>query len=630
MKRGSTPYTALRCLLTVILLLLSSVGSAQPADTLRITSDTLSLRYTVCLADHLQERGSTPVCVALYCQYGQKARGAHIFLSEEQVYCLKNETDTVWLLRNSLPNPCKTTTWTFVRSTTLKIYREGICLGTVPESTADTPEAWVSGDRERLQAFCATVVSSEEAVIPDERVLEERIEGMLDSSHDKFKNLAPDPYCNHGLITSDVTAYTTADAAIRADASVCTTSDADAYSIHGLRISGEPADGTQPLLSMPVSFTAGTPYLIRVMARSAGYTARLAIGKENNWTTLHDTEGEWKAIECVFTPSANRTALELSFEDATADATLDLDNWEIYACLTSTSKVLGSTAITGVQLTPGQSWTPRQKVRTYWLGFADNGSGCSAIDTALVEVAGLTSLTMKVEGSRMYPLAFPGPLVGMHVDGSYDMASHTREQLLLGVDYLLQRYRSPWFEFVADNERTAEGCYMVQFVDNLDDTQVTMNFNRCSAIIDGVWTAGTERLEQDGYAFVGNPAFAPFTPEGKFLRYNAGRQLFVLTRGEELQPFEAYITTSLAAPVPVISTGYDTRLTRVKADDDCRIGIYASRGSLTLTASADTNVRIFTPAGAEVACVPLQQGVAGTLTLPSGLYIVGRSKILIP
>lgn len=625
-------YKALRYLLAGILLLLPSVGTAQKADTLRITSDTLTNHYTVSLADHLQQRGASPVCVALFCQYGQKARGARIYLSEEQVYCMKNETDTVWLLRNSLPNPCRTTTWTFVRNTTLRIYRSGICIGTVPETTTDEPDIWISGEKERLEAFGEgiTVVSTTEALTPQEADTESRIDDMLDRSYEKFKNLAPDPFCNHGLLSDDAKAYATADASITADASVRCTYHEEGYSQYGLRISGEPDDPAQPVLSMPVSFTAGTPYLIRVMARSKGYTARLAIGKENNYATLHDTDGKWSTFECVFTPSTDRTTLELTCEKALPDATLDLDNWEVYACLPSTSKVLSSTAVTGVQLTSGQPWTPRQKVWAYWLGFADNGNGCSSIDTTLVEVAGLTTLSMPVEGSRMYPLAFPGPLVGMHADGTYDMASHTREQLLPGVDYLLQRYQSPRFEFVDDNEWPEAGCYMVQFVDNLDGTRVTMNFGHCTAIADGVWTAGTERLEQDGYAFVGNPAFAPYMPEGKYLRYDAKRQLFVLTRGEELQPFEAYIATSLAAPVSIISTGYDTRLTRVNADDGCRIGLSTTRGNLTLTASADADTRIYTPAGIEVAHVALQQGTPTTLTLPSGLYIVGRTKICIP
>lgn len=629
-------HVLLQSLLTSLLALLPLASSAQATDTLHIACDSLTSRYTFRIYDHLQERGNTPICIALYCPYGQRARGARIYVSEEQVYVLKSETDTVWLLRNSLPNPCRTTTWTFVRSTSLKIYREGICLGTVPETTADQPEIWVSGEKDRLRNFGSettlmseALVSATEAIAPDEWAWEENISDMLDRSHDKFKNLAPDPFCNHGILTDDAKAYTTANASFTADESVrCT--DLDTRFTYGLRISGEPVNDAQPLLSMPISFTAGTPYLIRFKARSCGYTARLGIGKENNYATIHDTDGQWTDFECVFTPSADRTALELTCEQASADATLDLDNWEVYACLPSTGKVLTNTAITGVQLTAGQSWSPRQEVWSYWIGFNDNGKGCSSIDTTMVKVEGLTSLTLSVEGSRLYPIAFPGTLIGMHVDGNYDMANHTREPLQPGIDYVLQRYSYPRFEFVGQEEHPDAGCYMVQFVDNLDATQVTMNFGRCTAISDGIWTEGTEQLKQDGYAFIGNPAFAPFTPEGKFLRYDAGRQLFVLTRGEEIQPFEAYIATSQTAPVSIIATGYDTRLTRVNTDDGNRIGVSASGGIITLTASSDTDVHIFSVTGRMVTCVNLQQRTPTTLCLPSGLYIIGQTKIIIP
>ena len=634
MTRSNSFPTTLQRLLTGLLLLVSLSHPTQAADTLRIACDSLTNHYTFRIADHLQQRGSTPVCIALFCPYGQKARGARIFLSEEQVYCLKNETDTVWLLRNSLPNPCRSTTWTFVRNTSLKIYRSGICLGTVPETTADKPEISISGDKERLNAFGdasylikESLVSATEAITPDEDAGEYCID-MLDRSHDKFKNMAPDPYCNHGLITTNGKAYTTANASITADASVQCTSNV-AYSTYGLRAYGEPADPSQPVLSMPVSFTAGTPYLLRVKARSHGYTARLAIGKENNGFILEDTKDEWTTFECVFTPSADRTTLELTCEHATNESTLDLDNWEVYTCLTSTSKVLTNTAISGVQLTAGQSWVPRQNVWTYWLGFTDNGQGCSSIDTTLVKVAGLTSLTMSVEGSRLYPLAFPGALLGMHVDGNYDMASHTREPLLPGIDYVLQRYCCPSFEFVDNNERPTAGCYMVQFVDNLDDTQVTMNFGCCTAITDGLWATGNDNIKQDGYAFIGNPAFAPFTPDGKFLRYDPSRQMFILTRNEELRPFEAYIATSLAAPVSQISTGYHTCLSQIVDDEGCRIGITVAHGSVTLTATANTEVHIYTLAGIEAAYAVLTQGTPTTLTLSPGLYLIDNKKIAI-
>ena len=622
-------------LLVSLFQLLSSLCPAQTVDTLRIACDSLTSRYTFCISDHMQERGKSPVCVALYCPYGQKARGAHIYLSEEQVYVLKNETDTVWLLRNSLHSPSKTTRWTFVRSTSLKIYRSGICIGTVPETTADQAVITISGEKERLECFGQAdslmreaLVSATMALAPDEGGYECNAGDMLDRSHAKFKNLAPDPYCNHGLLSDDANAYTTANASITADASVRCTEDA--FSGYGLCLSGEPVNSASPVLSMPVSFTASTPYLIRAKVRSSGYTARLAIGKENNCATIYDTEGKWTEFECVFTPSADRTSLTLSCEQASADATLDLDNWEVYACLSSTAKVLTNTAVPGVQLAAGQTWTPRQEVQTYWLGFCDSGTGCSSIDTSLVKIAGLTSLTFPVEGSRLYPMAFPGALIGMHVDGNYDMSSHTRESLLPGVDYLLQRYDCPCFEFIDKEERPGAGCYLVQFVDNLDATQVTMNFGHCTAINDGSWTADMARLEQDGYAFVGNPVFAPYTPEGKFLRYDPDRQLFVLTRGEELQPFEAYIATSLAAPVSVIATGYNTRLTRVHADDDGRIGISAGEGCITVTASYDTEVHLFSLAGRVVARLSLQQETPATLFLPSGIYIIGQTKIIVP
>lgn len=593
-----------------------------------ISKDTLSSKYTIVIGDHTQKRG-TPVTVIVCSQFGANARQATILLSEDAAhYVIGN--DTTVLMLNSLPNPCRSTTWTLVRNTSLRLYREGVLLGTVKEETLKENIEFgcrIIGREELLTPFDGKVVSKDEAIIPKEEQPGGETGTALTNYSDKLKNLAPDPCCNFGIKNGATGVYTTANAAFNADTSVTSTSDA--YSGSAAILCEDGADNGQTVLTQQLSFTSGNPYLIRFMARSDGYRARLYIEGENNWIDIPDTDNKWKRIECVFTPSSARTALSILHLGSKTGASLTLDDWEIYAALSATSKVGANEYIAGVQLSSGQNWQPTHAVESHWVGFRNSNTQSSTVDTDLVKVSGLTSLTMPVEGSKLYALSFPGNLNGMHVTGNYDMASHTNEQLINGIDYVLQRYDYPRFEFMESTDEegnelpTPAGCYIVQFVDNLDGTNVTLNFAQTDK---GAYTSMNANAE---YSFVGNPTFNKYIPEGKFLRFDPARRMFVLTRDEELNPFEAYIATTATAPVATISTGYDTRLKRMLTPKGGRLGISAKHGCVTLRADISTEVSISSLTGQHVGSYVLQPGIPVSVALPAGFYIIGNEKIFI-
>ena len=131
------------------------------------------------------------------------------------------------------------------------------------------------------------------------------------------------------------------------------------------------------------------------------------------------------------------------------------------------------------------------------------------------------------------------------------------------------------------------------------------------------------------YSFVGNPIFNKYTPDGKFLRFNPQKNQFELTRDEELKPFEAYIATTSSAPVATISTGYDTRIKQLQTPDGGRLGISLSRRSVTLRATTDTNIQIINLTGQQICHLSLQAGVPTTVSLPTGFYLIGQSKVFI-
>ena len=615
-----------------IFIFLLMTGSILPLsaqeETKVITKDTLGNKFTLAVFDHTQER-TQPVTVKICFRYGSQARQATILLSEDAAsYVYDN--DTIMLMRNSMPNYCRTTTWTLVRNSSLRLYQEGVLLGTVKEETLKEDVHYgfyITGSPDRVSKFDGSIISLDDAITPKEEIPGGDKGTALINHSDKLKNLAPDPCCNYGLISSLPSVYTTANAAFRAASSVISTTEA--FSGHSAILCEDGAEDGEIVLSQNITFASGTPYLIRFMARSDGYRARLFIEGENNWLDIPDTDDKWTLMECVFTPVSSRTKLSLKHISSETGASLILDDWEVYAALSATSKVGANTYVSGVQLSTGQKWVPTHEVEAHWVGFRNSSTQCATIDTALVKVTGLTSLTLPVKGSALYALAFPGALNGMHVTGTYDMASHNNEQLINGIDYLLQRYDYPRFEFIEPTKedsspaRISAGCYIVQFVDNLEGTNVTLNFASINK------EAFTMLDTSSDYSFVGNPVFNKYTPDGKFLRFNPQKNQFELTRDEELNPFEAYIATTSSAPVATISTGYDTRIKQLQTPDGGRLGISLSRGSVTLRATTDTNIQIINLTGQQICHLILQPGIPTTVSLPTGFYLIGQSKVFI-
>ena len=215
---------------------------------------------------------------------------------------------------------------------------------------------------------------------------------------------------------------------------------------------------------------------------------------------------------------------------------------------------------------------------------------------------------------------FPGDVQAVQITGSYDGRTFTNLPGVNGLDYIIYRQNGEVFEVCPTGEPVPAGCYLVQFVDNLADASVSIQTGRKKM----------QGFSEKDYNFVGNDAYKMFTPAGRFLRYDAAAGCFRLTEGEALEPFEAYIATSVGNPVdvyypPLVTTG----LQHIDSESGARMSVYATQGGISIYATRAEEIAIFRTDGALAGTVSLAEG-ENFYPLPSGIYIVKNTKVAVP
>ena len=256
----------------------------------------------------------------------------------------------------------------------------------------------------------------------------------------------------------------------------------------------------------------------------------------------------------------------------------------------------------------------------YLLDFTLDGDNSSQLDTTGLNYLGAARLTRSVEGSVLYPMYFPGDVQAVQITGSYDGRTFTNLPGVNGLDYIIYRQNGEVFEVCPTGEPVPAGCYLVQFVDNLADASVSIQTGRKKM----------QGFSEKDYNFVGNDAYKMFTPAGRFLRYDAAAGCFRLTEGEALEPFEAYIATSVSNPVdvyypPLVTTG----LQHIDSESGARMSVYATQGGISIYATRAEEIAIYRTDGALAGTVSLAEG-ENFYPLPSGIYIVKNTKVAVP
>ncbi len=519
-------------------------------------------------------------------------------------------------------------------STKLNLYRDGYLLASVSEgkipittsSAAQTSEVTLAHLSGLNSDYAYALTSTLNSEVPDETAMETNISNMLTAD---YKNLVTDPYMNHGFLCDGVGA---SNRTFYSNASIysgwggeASLDEQNAYSgPYCIKVSGQAYyNATKPTgasIDLPLTFATGTSYLIRAMVKSVGYKGKIAIDGESGYLLITDTDGKWKQVEGVITTTAARTLLTINNSNFENTGTLYIDNLEVYKA--STNATIGtSTAISLLQATPGTTYSSSVARNVYMFGITQNESSYSQVNLDNITYSGATCLTKTVAGSALYPIKLNGPLQMATVTGYFDGSTHTAEPIFNGIDFMVLRYVAPYFEYLPVDEPIESGSYLFQFVDNFDGKSISL-ISGADASVAGTVLPGSHEL-------VGNPILMDYTPAGKFYKFNAGSQKFVLTENETIMPLEAYITaseTELGKEIyPVaVPTGFQN----IKGEDGTRLGIYTQSGSVTINAQSATTVDVFAISGQKIATFQLSEG-SNDFVLPGGFYFIGGQKVIV-
>jgi len=227
-----------------------------------------------------------------------------------------------------------------------------------------------------------------------------------------------------------------------------------------------------------------------------------------------------------------------------------------------------------------------------------------------------------VNSTQLYPLYFPGQLSSIKASGTVDYRNYNDQDLVYGLDYVVMKYEFPRFSYVEleEGETLPCGCYLVQFVDNLDNIAVQMKFTGAK---DTTWVAPTEQCP---YVLAGNTSLTRQTIPGYFLRYNTESLRFELQKDDIVNGLEAYIATNSTYPVTQIAVGpIPTALKRVYADDGTSLSVKPTAGGAIFHSASETSLPIYNASGQLVKMAYLDKG-ATTIDLPRGLYVAGGVK----
>ncbi len=593
------------------------------ADSLAIAGgDALGSRYTVEVRSVRLASASDTLLVRVGRKFASASSGITLCITSDGLYGIyPTRIDTV---AHRLPDGLDTHHYTLVRSTTkVQVYRDNTLLGTLTEGAISLPPQVCLFGAGSLADAPEVILTPSQAIVPDEVADENNIANMLPAT---CTNLVEDPYCNRGFLSSgentDKRDFISQSAIYSGWGPNAYIDSEQAYSgRHSICLYGQAAyPNLGAALYINVSLTGNTPYYIRAMVKSEGYRGRITAENCQGAIEITDTRAEWKQVEGVLIPTATSSRLEISNAAFTNSGTLHVDNIEVYKGYRSTTAVGTEVHVPYLTLSAGDTWKPTKETQVYMLGFTDNGTQVSAIDTSVVKMVGGTQLKKQgIQGSRLYAMYFPGDLQGMSVSGHFDGFSHENMALEYGVDYILQQYTYPRFDYMDTGIAIEAGNYLVQFVDNLENTDVTFTFGKKNTL-----------PESDRpYRLVGNETFLPLTPEGRYYRFDEEQQRFLLTSGETLKPFEAYIETDATVPVnQIVPAGQATRLQRVYDANGTKITIRSTEGGIVAYAAEAGTLTIYAPNGQVVKSVSLRDG-ANTILLSRGFYLADGCKIIV-
>ena len=604
---------------------LMSVGmpaGAQESDSLFIDkTESLGSKYTVTLKPVKLTSETKEFKVTTSRLYNEKYMGVQMIVRPTSILAT-NFKDTV-TIANRLDDGMSIHEYTIVRSSmSVQIYRDKVLLGKVQERLIPQGKGITLYNLSAINDNYNVIIDTLNATIPNEVLNEENIGNMLPSS---CKNMIDDPYCNKGFTCSGLNAE---NRTFYSQNAIYTGWGPNAHIDLNEKYSGSGSIRIQDQavyadkgasVDIEMSFAAGTPYYVRAMVKSNGYEGKIGISNCSNYIHITDTKGEWQQVEGILTPASASTLLYINNEDFNNNGTLWIDNIEVYEGLKSAASIGVRTEIPYVMLDANYTWNPTKELNVYMLGFTDNGTTCSQINPEKVHMMGGSRLKKKIKGSRLYAIYFPGDLQGMCVTGYFDGFNHTEEALLPGVDYILQEYAYPRFNYVDTDQPIKAGGYLVQFVDNMDGCDITMTFNK------NLLQGETELP----YYMSGNTSGTTFAPANRFYRFNESTQCFHLTSGEALKPFEAYIATDATIPVQkIVPNGISTGIKRLYANNGTRISVCPTENGVIIYASDNSSIDIYTTNGRLYKKIMLKKG-QNTTTLPKGIYLIGQQKVVV-
>lgn len=597
-------------------------ASAQQDSVAIAGTEALGSKFTVKVNNLKLRNADGKVIVRVAHNFGGTCFGVRLGIKADSLFSYGSK-DTV-LVAARLTDGLEAHDYAFTTdgSLVMKIYRDNVLFGSVDESLVTTyPGGAIFLAENAAEGYTTEVNAAEEETITD-RDGETNTTHMLPST---LTNLVGDPFFNRGFTYEGPNSadreglYT--QQAIYGGWGPAAYIDTEAFSGKACaRIEGRAIYDTQGAsLDVTLSMKENTPYLVRAMVKSDGYEGKIGIDKCNSYIHISDTNNEWKQVEAVLTPTEASTLLFVNNTDFDSNGTLWIDNLEVYQGYTSATSARSRTEIPCIMIDAGTNFATRRVSNVYMLGLADDGEQCATVDTSLVKVAGGMMLKKSYTGSALYAIHFPGELIQATATGYYDGFSHTDEQLRHGLDFAVIKYDAPRFHYLSSDAPLTAGDYMIQFVDNLEDVDITLTFNGQK---NGTPASGTYRME-------GNPYATNHTPEGKFLKYDVDAQRFVLTEGESLKPFEAYIATDETNPVaqivPSVST---TSISKTVSDEGSAISVRNMTGGIVIYATEAGRISIHGIDGRILRTVDLREG-DNQVPMSRGIYIVGRKKVAV-
>lgn len=582
--------------------------------------------YTLTLKNfQLKDKDSEAV---ISIRVGESLNGADIHITADKID-VNNTT-----IAENMPDGLGKHDYTFNRLTSLRVYRDGTLYGGSSTKSFDGGEPRVVlKNVSQVTSYEFEVTSSSTSVTPVPLPYESNTSNMLEG----FTNLSPDPYLNTGFGRNGANAsgrefWTQNAKNLGWGSDIWAVSGDDAYSGSSVKLEGQSVESmTGASLKQSISFTAGTPYVVRAMVKSDGWEGKIGIIGESNHIDIYDTNGEWKQVEAVLIPQSAQSnsagTLEVSNADYDSNGTLLIDNIEVYKGLTGTT--IGSNPkVASANISATTRWSPAHEVDVHRLGMTENSNTTySQINPERVTVSGAAYLTRTFEGSRMNGIFLPNGLGNVTVTGRFDYRDHYEYHLYHGIDFICQRLNPETgkFEYLCEDDEITAGGYIIQFADNYDGMPIRFDLNPSDKFSE---SAGT-------YVMKGNGDYCDKTVEEDMnvLYFDEDNQQFNRVGSQNsnatnVRPFMPYICT--AENIHVISPEGTTgiRLLNTAQGTDSKYLVRAIANGVEITGHGSSNMSIYSISGQRIKMVRLEEGT-NTVYLHPGIYIVGGKKVMV-